>query len=97
MFMVVLILVHASYSEYKEEVNDHSSEGCPRFLRNNTVWISREKKRYIETNDRVFRGDDAGLCEDGKKRRLERSHARKNNNKSEGREGEDAVWVKLDA
>lgn len=98
MFMVMLILVHASYSEYKEEVNDHSSEGCPRFLRNNTVWISREKKRYIETNDRVFRVcDDAGFCEDGKKRRLERSHARKNNNKSEGREGEDAVWVKLDA
>lgn len=47
MFMVVLILVHASYSEYKEEVNDHSSEGCPRFLRNNTVWISREKKKGI--------------------------------------------------
>lgn len=47
MFMVVLILVHASYSEYKEEVNDHSSEGCPRFLRNNTVWISREKKKCI--------------------------------------------------
>lgn len=68
MFMVVLILVHASYSEYKEEVNDHSSEGCPRFLRNNTVWISREKKRYIETNDRVFRVcDDAGLRKTARK------------------------------
>lgn len=47
MFMVMLILVHASYSEYKEEVNDHSPRRVARVFSETTRSGFRERKKGI--------------------------------------------------